>query len=356
MNEKKYGLLEILQQADDQIIYETGQPWQKRKRKWDMGTKAAGILLVAAIGLMGIFHEQVTAAIRGFSTFLGEFMENTRELDPYTETMDLTQTVDGISLTLEEVVLDSNRLLALFEMNFDEAAAKKAEDYECLWGYIGRLKIDGTYLDSLAASGTQMDADGQIVMEYSFEEDAVSENMSAVELEVQIADQKTGGWSDPVADFKFSFETTKEQLQAKTKVTPLNVEMDTGEGITLQLKEMRNTDLGSRIRVAFSTDPREWYGEGEERFENIPYDLEIEDDQGNCIRYSVAGTYLEEEITDVLYESIFGTPPAEDAEYLTIRLYKNEIQPYQENAETNKEPDEPVQFPEPIQEMRVDLN
>lgn len=94
MNRERYGLLDALQYADEQMIYEAGQPWTKKKKKlWDSpGMRAACVLLVAVIGITGVFHEQTAAAISMISAYLSAYLGNDRDLSSYTEVINQTQT------------------------------------------------------------------------------------------------------------------------------------------------------------------------------------------------------------------------------------------------------------------------
>lgn len=347
MREERYGLLDAMQYVDEGMIYEAGQPWigEKKKGLVSWGTRAACVLLVAVMGITGIFHEQVAAAISKFTSYLSEWLGNERNLLPYTEVLDQSQTDNGVSMTLKEVILDGNRMLVSVETDFEEEE-KRAVDFECLWAYIGAVWINGEYMDSLDIIGSQTENPNQYIMGYSFEEGAVPDDMSEVKLLTYLANTNEDGMNEPVAEFTFSFAVTKEQLQAETAVIPIDVDMKTEEGITLHLEDLVYTDISSRIRVSCSDDPRIWYGEGEGRWYDIPYSLEIEDDQNNRMAYYPVGNYYEEEApSEILYESDWGTPPAADAGYLKIRLYKQEYAPYSEDT-TKKQKDEEDFIPE----------
>lgn len=358
MNEKKYGLLDMMQHVNEQIIYETGQPWKGKKKSFarSTGTRVAGVLLVLALGITGIFHEQVEAAISGISAILADYLGNSRDLSPYVKEVNQTQTDNGIQMTLKEVVMDTNRILVSASLSFGPEASEKADEFENLFGYIGSAWIDGTYLEGIMNIGAETEEPDNLIFEYDFEGD-VSEDMSEVELLIWLGDHRADGTIEPAGEFRFTFEATKEQLQATTKTIPLDADLDAGDGLIFHLEELSYTDLGGRIRVSCSEDPRVWYGEGEGRYYDIPYDLQIRDNQNNWTAYQAAGNYYEaEECTELLFDSTGGNPPADDTEYLEISLRRNDLVPASEKEEAKETEEEAVvTAPETVAKVRVDL-
>lgn len=359
MREERYGLLDALQHTDEQMIYEAGQPWMEKKELtfWRMG--AACVLLVAAIGITGIFHEQAAAAISRFTTYLSKWLINERDLLPYTEVLNQTQTDNGVSMTLKEVVMDANRMLVSVETDVEEGMYKRKVDFEKIWAYIGAVWINGEQIDSLNIIGSQTEKFNQYVMEYSFDGETVPDDMSEVKLLAYLAQTNEDGVHEAVAEFTFSFTATKEQLQAEETVIPLDVDMETDEGIVLHLEELTYTDIGARLKVNCSADPRIWYDEGEIRWYDIPYSLVIEDDQNNVMHYYEVGNYYDEKVLkEIVYESDRGTPPSADARYLKVRLYKQESTPYSEYKDEKQEDEADFvpEFPEQIgEEVRKEI-
>lgn len=360
MREERYGLLDVLQHADEQMVYEAGKPWMGEKKKGlaSWGTRAACVLLVAVIGLTGIFHGQAAAAISRFTTYLSEWLGNERNLLPYTEVVNQSQTNNGVSMTLREVIVDENRMLVSVETAFEEESQKEV-DFEDLWGYIGAVWINGAYMDSVNIIGSQTEDPNRYVMEYFFEEGTLPAEISEVKLLVSLAKANEDGRNEPVAEFTFAFTAAGDQLRAETAVIPIDVDMKTEEGITLHLQDLAYTDIGGRLSVRCSADPRVWYEEGEIRWYDIPYRLVIEDDQDHVMFYCpVSNLDEDEEVREIIFDSDWGTPPAADARYLKIRLYRQECTPYSEAAEMKQEDEEDYipEFPQQIgEEIRKEI-
>lgn len=182
--------------------------------------------------------------------------------------------------------------------------------------------------------------------------------MSEIKFLAYLANTKADGISESVAEFTFSFAATKEQLQAKKTVIPLDVDMDTGDGITFHMEALAYMDVGSRIRVGCSADPRIWKGEGEERYYDIPYTFEIEDDKNHIMHYDLVGNYFDDdEMNEIMYDSNGGTPPDSNTKYLKIRLYKSELVEAAELGIEESEEIELFNMPKQIgEEIRVDLS
>lgn len=328
MSDERYGLLDALQGADEQMIYEAGQPWTGKKRSIASrtGVRAACALLAVIVGTMGIFHEQVATAIENLGAFMAEYFGNTRDLESYISTLNQTQTDNGISMTLQEVIMDQTRLIVCAEIAFDEEAGVDDTDFNNLWAYVNSVWIDDEYLEAGTIIGVQTENTNRFVMQYPFDGQAVSEDMGKVELQVQLADSLPDGMNERVAQFDFSFAATREQLQAQTTVVPLDQDMDAGDGIVLHLKDLAYTDIGGRLRVGCSRDPRIWHEEDEDvRWYDVPYSFEVEDDQGNLMTYDLTLNYDEEDdLTELVFDSSYGNRPADDAKYLLIRLYRSE--------------------------------
>lgn len=128
MSQERYRFLELMGNIDDEQVFHSCQPWQEEGKKKILsrhGRMAACAVLVLALGMMGIFHQQVEAAIRNFTVHIAEMLGVSGELDPYTQVIGVSQKKDGVMLTLEEVILAENQLYAAFHIEWDEGVEIK---------------------------------------------------------------------------------------------------------------------------------------------------------------------------------------------------------------------------------------
>lgn len=159
MSQKHFELLEALQCADDVFVDAAGKDWEQKKRPYfrRAGIRAACMLLIAAAGLGGVFHKQVAEAISSFTTRLAEWMGNDNDLRQYTEVVDETQTKDGVSMTLKEVLIDASNIRAAVEVSWEDGIVTGHP-----WLYYGAIYINGEYVDTLMLKNYETEEEGSM--------------------------------------------------------------------------------------------------------------------------------------------------------------------------------------------------
>lgn len=73
---------------------------------------------LAFITVAGNSHVQ--AAVKEFTTKIGELMGFSKDLSAYTEVINQVQTKSGISLTINEVILDNYSLIVSVKPDYEE--------------------------------------------------------------------------------------------------------------------------------------------------------------------------------------------------------------------------------------------
>ena len=72
----------------------------------------------------GFYHSagnsHVQAAVKEFTTKIGELMGFSKDLSAYTEVINQVQTKSGISLTINEVILDNYSLIVSVKPDYEE--------------------------------------------------------------------------------------------------------------------------------------------------------------------------------------------------------------------------------------------
>lgn len=322
MNEKRY-LLEILQQTDEEMIYQAGQPWKKNSRgrafAGHTGVWAACALLTVTAAVGGVFHKQVAAAIQEFRTQIALLMNNEKDFSSYTEILDQTQTVNGISMTLKEFILNDNRMTAMVEAHREDGQELPTDQ---AFVYLGSLTLDGEWMDGIMGVNSDM-GDGQYLIEENYEDGRIPEEVSAVELVVQYAEKSTEEermW-ESAATFTFKFKASRKDLTQQMKVIPLDFDLEMSDGLKFHFKELESSSSVSRVRAVCSKDPRT-YGENDqgETYDFLEYSLNIEDDSGNVMSYDALR--YDETTGEIFFDSTYGTPPDADAASLDVQLYK----------------------------------
>ena len=108
MKKDEYSFLELFGNIDDEYIVQALQPWKRQTRRYmvyHIGRKAVYLAFIVMLGLCLAFHDQVHAAVSGFTTMIAEILQISNDLKPYTDVINTTQEKDGISITLNEVIL-----------------------------------------------------------------------------------------------------------------------------------------------------------------------------------------------------------------------------------------------------------
>ena len=113
--EKGFKTLELIGDLDDKYIYEASRPWKKQhrffhiQRKWKIA--AAGIILLITAGCTLKYQEDVKAALQRVTSWIGQALgiEN-GDTDSYTNVVGKSISRDGITITLNEIVMDSKNL------------------------------------------------------------------------------------------------------------------------------------------------------------------------------------------------------------------------------------------------------
>ena len=113
--EKGFKTLELIGDLDDKYIYEASKPWKKQHRfsrihrSWKIA--AAGIILFIMAGCTLRYQEDVKAALQSITFWIGQAlgMED-GDIDSYTNVVGKSISRDGITITLNEIVMDSKNL------------------------------------------------------------------------------------------------------------------------------------------------------------------------------------------------------------------------------------------------------
>ena len=95
-------------EIDEKLVEEAGKEWKRGKGSVFRlySRKIACAVAAVVLCLAMAWNSSVQAAVKAFTTKIGEAFGFTKDLSSYTELIDQTQTINGISLTLKEVIVD----------------------------------------------------------------------------------------------------------------------------------------------------------------------------------------------------------------------------------------------------------
>ena len=128
--EKGFKTLELLGDLDDKYIYEASRPWKKQhrffhiQRSWK--TAVAGIILLIMVGCTLRYQEDVKAALQRVTSWIGQALGiKNGDTDSYTNVVGKSISRDGITITLNEIVMDSKNLWIAYSDSEDSDADMK---------------------------------------------------------------------------------------------------------------------------------------------------------------------------------------------------------------------------------------
>ena len=118
---QEFDFLREFGEIDESLVENAGREWNRKKYGVFQlySRKIAGVAILAMICIAAMSNSRVQAAVREFTTKIGEILGFAKDLSPYAEMIDQTQTKNGISLTLKEVILDDRVLMVSVHTDFE---------------------------------------------------------------------------------------------------------------------------------------------------------------------------------------------------------------------------------------------
>lgn len=274
MRRDEFDFLELFGNIDEEYIYQALKPWEGQTGRYviyNIGRKVACLAIIVILGFCLAFHDQVYAAISRFTTMIAEILQLSNDLTPYTDIINTTQEKDGISTTLNEVILSDNSLFAsvsLYDTNgYDEIGVSAGES----------IKINGTEWECdssrIYQSQSLEDNNDQYVVEWIYDVGVPLEKKADIEIEIVIHKQIEDIDGVP---FVFAFSASKEELQKNTvRLKPdQRIRIDGKEAV---IREVAINSVTSSIELECNELP----------LEKNQYYLGIKDMQGEEIFYSL---------------------------------------------------------------------
>ena len=136
---KGFKTLELIGDLDDKYIYEASRPWKKQhrffhiQRSWK--TAVAGIILLIMVGCTLRYQEDVKAALQRVTSWIGQALGiKNGDTDSYTNVVGKSISRDGITITLNEIEMDSKNLWIAYSDSEDlDADMKDAVEDKLLY-------------------------------------------------------------------------------------------------------------------------------------------------------------------------------------------------------------------------------
>lgn len=363
---KRFDFSEEFGKIEDSLIEEAGRSWDKKKipfyRRYGTKIAVALIILVGAVGFFSI--PDVQADIWKFSTKIGEVLGIKNDLQPYVKVVNQSKSKNGITVQLNEVILDENCLLLSISEDIQEYIKRFQEERKasgvsedvypevCFVLNEEETKINGQTLECYKSGvylniddlsmNTDFSTEGteEEVMEMRFQNaDYFSETSSKI-IKVEVAIEAINAEDDSreeeqLGTFYYNFYISREQIQAMTKSKTVDITIPLKEEGELQVTRLTFNRIVSKIEIKIDKKTYEKYTNS-----HTSLAFRGEDDKGNLVQYNLAqyneetGTLLFE--TDFMGMMEFGVLngsekcslaiPDDEVTRLNLQLYKVEYE------------------------------
>ena len=344
---KRFDFSKEFGNIDPKYISEAEGEWKDNKRDWapSFWSKLAAACVILALISTVLSNPKVQAAIKNLALSIGETLGFQKEIEFYTEVLNLSQTDRGITTNLKEVVLDEGVLLFRVHAKIDNSEKNEQEKSAGISSFkntgitldTDKTTINGQKLDEYTSGEYSpysvddlLDADAgrdekeyDRVQEYRFH--APTDLGENPEIHFVLKAFDYDDWQmNALAEFTFDFNISREKILKQTTNKELeNISVETEEG-TVTLKDIFLNKLQSSISADVP----------EKLFQKYEVELRGTDSKGNKVRYELKDDAETEAIsrnwkfkTD--FWRTYGSAgdderleiPDPDSEYLELQLY-----------------------------------
>lgn len=279
----------------------------KRRSYKKMAGVACAAALVAVLAIPGAGSEIVYAAGEGVAWHISNFMGLDRNLQDYATVIGTSQTDQGYTIRLNEVVLDQGSLVvstSLYKEGVTEA------DREPLQMVVptGMVYVNGRPVLGGASGGAGIEDDLSVSSVIRYDLDGID---TSGELDIKLVFRSIGPHTDaPKGKWQFHFVADGSVLAADTVVIPLDQSFTLDNGVDVTLTQYTGNALGQRVYFTL---------QGGTANDRSDYMLRLQgvDDQGQEIIFETS-RILGKEGTGYMICEILGAPVTEATQWLEL--------------------------------------
>lgn len=331
-----YAFLELMNTVDAELIDRAMDPAPGRSGRLLAGRKIACAAAVVLVFLGCMFHTRVAEAIGRLTTQIARFWDVEEDLTPYTDVINTSQTKDGFTLTLGEVILSDNQLVIAADL--DSVYPKQTLEFP------GYLMIDGKRREVPDVSyelGGAKDAETdnrQMLITCTLEDGVIPDRPVGIGLYLIACKswedaEELAGLSEVTEDtdleglgsvFYFEFRVSGGEMAKEAVSRELSQEIEAAGGWSVTLDNITLNNIYSRISATLQNSAPET--EALQTLSGLvpDYYLEGEDSLGNQVCYwmysaeSNDGTKWNAEFVAELRG---GELPSTQSEWMDLRLF-----------------------------------
>lgn len=296
---KRFDFSKEFGNIDPKYISEAEGEWKGKKKAWapSFWSKLAVACVILALISTVLSNPKVQAAIKSLALSIGETLGFQKEIESYTEDLNISRSDQGITVNLKEVVLDEGVLLFRVHAEIDAPEENQQEKSVDISSFkntgitldMDKTTINGQKLDEymnaeyspysvddlLDADADRDEEEYDRVQEYRFH--APTDLGENPEVHFVLNAYDYDDWEKSVAEFTFDFNISREKILKQTTNKKLeNISVQTEEG-TVTLKDIFLNKLQSSISADVP----------EKLFQKYDVELRGTDSKGNKVRYEL---------------------------------------------------------------------
>lgn len=235
---------------------------------------AAGVIVAVIITLFGtnLGGNALASVAQIAETDIGKFLGINKKVDEYKTVVNKAVTDNGITIQLNEVVVDGTELMIYYSISSDKKLSRESCWHAYSFVYVNGKKLNNDKYYSIPEN--KDDYTTQEVTSYGLENSDLNG-----ELNIKIDCRNV--FKDGIVkegEWKFEFKTNGEDLKAETKEIALNNKFILENGEVYTLEKYTDNFIGEKIYASISNPIKE-----------SEYDIELSgiDDFGNKVSFII---------------------------------------------------------------------
>lgn len=281
---------------------------------------AAGVAIALTITLFGTNAgaEALTKALKIVGVQdVGSFMGIQKNLDDYKTVINKAITNNGVTVQLNEVILDEDELTISYNVTYDKKLSEiydgKENEVDESWHGFNGLYINGKELNTGSGGGARSidDYTIQSVLTYNIGNLDLSGDL---DIKLSCSPVEGNGVTNKKSDdWGFEFKTNGDKLKIDTKEIAINKKVTLENGTEFTLEKYTDNSMGQKIYASISNSKME-----------PMHDVELKgsDDFGNKVVFHISHSNKEKALFKI--ENINGNLN-EKAQKLTLTPYAAEL-------------------------------
>lgn len=230
-----------------------------KKKHYKRNVIAAGVAVALTVTLFGtnVGAQALTRALKIVGVEdIGSFMGIQKDLDDYKTVINKAITNNGVTVQLNEVILDGDELTissnVIYDKKLSEIYNEKQSEVDEAWHGFNGISINGKGLNTGNGGGSRSidDYTIQSVSTYDLGDIELSGDL---DIKLSCSPVKGNGVTDKKSDdWGFEFKTNGDKLKIDTKEVALNNKFTLENGTEYSFEKYTDNSMGQKIYASIS--------------------------------------------------------------------------------------------------------